>query len=141
MESIELNYKTPHRGICVCVCEAGKIKKKRIFTKNALKEQVENLKKEVAERRLIGELGPPTDLYIHISNASHIVTDLYMDEDRLMARIEPIHTPSGEVLKRLINEGVKIEFRMSGIVGNFNTNDDGVMLIESYKLVQIYANT
>jgi hypothetical protein len=56
-----------------------------------------------------------------------------------MGEGEVLDTPSGKVLRSLINSGVRVGISSRG-VGNGSTNEDGVLVIgESYKLITFDA--
>lgn len=116
--------------------EAGAINKnKRMYPYDVLNENVERLQECIKERRLTGELDHPTDSIIHLANASHIVSRLWWEGNVLMGEGEILNTPSGKVLKALIDDGVKIGISSRG-VGNGKVNEDGILVIgESYKLI------
>lgn len=114
-------------------------KNKRMYPFDVLNENVERLQECLRDRRLVGELDHPTDSIIHFANASHIVTKLWWDGNVLMGEGEILNTPSGQILKSLINDGVKIGISSRG-VGNGKVNEDGILVIgESYKLITFDA--
>jgi hypothetical protein len=114
-------------------------KNKRMYPFDVLHENVDRLKDAVKERRLVGELDHPTDSIIHFANASHVVTKLWWDGNVLMGEGEILNTPSGKVLKALIDDGVKVGISSRG-VGNGKVNEDGILVIgESYKLITFDA--
>ena len=51
----------------------------RVYPYNTLTREVENYKKLVKERRALGELDHPDDSVINLKNASHLVTDIWME--------------------------------------------------------------
>jgi len=120
--------------------EANAINKnKRIYTFEVLARNVEQLEEAVASRGLYGELDHPTDSIVHLANASHIVTKLWWEGNTLMGEGEILATPSGIILKRLIESGCRIGMSSRG-VGNGQTNSEGVLVIgESYKLITFDA--
>lgn len=80
-----------------------------------------------------------SDSIIHFENASHLVTKLWWEKNTLMGEGEVLDTPSGKLLKSLINSGVRVGISSRG-VGNGTTNEDGVLVIgESYKLITFDA--
>ena len=83
-------------------------KNKRMYPFDVLDENVSRLQECVTERRLVGELDHPTDSIVHFANASHIVTKLWWDGNVLMGEGEILNTPSGQILKNLIDGGVKV---------------------------------
>jgi hypothetical protein len=114
-------------------------KNKRMYPYDVLAESVKHLQDLIDDRRLVGELDHPTDSIIHFANASHVITKLWWEGNILMGEGEILNTPSGAVLKALINDGVKIGISSRG-VGNGTTNEDGILVIgESYKLITFDA--
>ncbi len=114
-------------------------KNRRMYPRDILESNVKRLKDAVTNRGLIGELDHPTDSIIHFENASHLVTKLWWDGQTLMGEGEVLDTPSGKVLRSLMNAGVRVGISSRG-VGNGSTNEDGVLVIgESYKLITFDA--
>ena len=112
---------------------------RRIYPRKVLEQQIDRLQDDVRNRRYMGELGVPVEAMVHFSKASHLVTDLFMSDNKMMAEIEVLDTPAGQQLKTLLSAGVPIGFRMSG-VGGGKLDDYGRFVVdESYKLVQIFA--
>jgi hypothetical protein len=114
-------------------------KNRRMYPYDILETNVKRLKEAVANRGLVGELDHPTDSIIHFENSSHLVTKLWWEGNTLMGEGEVLDTPSGKVLRSLINAGVRVGISSRG-VGNGSTNEDGVLVIgESYKLITFDA--
>lgn len=114
-------------------------KNRRMYPYDILESNVERLKEALSNRGLVGELDHPTDSIIHFENSSHLVTKLWWNGNVLMGEGEVLDTPSGKVLKSLINAGVRVGISSRG-VGNGSTNEDGVLVIgESYKLITFDA--
>lgn len=114
-------------------------KNRRMYPFGVLESNVHRLEEAVKNRGLIGELDHPTDSIIHFSNASHLITKLWWQNSVLMGEGEVLDTPSGKVLRGLINSGVRVGISSRG-VGNGTTNEDGVLVIgESYKLITFDA--
>ena len=81
----------------------------------------------------------PTDSIIHFTNASHKVTKLWWENNTLMGEGVILNTPSGKILRSLINDGVRVGISSRG-VGNGKVNEDGILVIgESYKLITFDA--
>lgn len=79
------------------------------------------------------------DSIVHLANASHLITKLWWEGNVLMGTGEVLNTPSGKVLKSLIESGVRVGISSRG-VGNGQVNNEGVLVIgESYKLITFDA--
>ncbi len=96
----------------------------RIYPFEVLTREVRNYDKLVRENRALGELDHPDDSVINLKNASHLVTEIWMDGDAVMGKVKVLNTPSGMVLKSLVESGVKlgISSRGMGSVKNVNGN-------------------
>ena len=75
----------------------------RYYKKELWDREMEKYDQLVKERRSMGELDHPESTVINLKNVSHIVTDYNWDGDQLMGKIEILPTPSGNILKDLIN--------------------------------------
>jgi hypothetical protein len=120
--------------------EANQVNKnKRMYPFDVLSSNVDKLVETVQGRGLFGELDHPTDSIVHLANASHLVTKLWWEGNVLMGEGEVLNTPSGKVLKSLIESGVRVGISSRG-VGNGQVNNEGVLVIgESYKLITFDA--
>jgi len=114
-------------------------KNKRMYPYDVLNENIGRLQEAIDDRRLVGELDHPADSIIHFGNTSHVVTKLWWEGNVLMGEGEILNTPSGMILKNLIDGGVKVGISSRG-VGNGKVNEDGILVIgESYKLITFDA--
>jgi len=120
--------------------EANQVNKnKRMYPFDVLSSNVDKLIETVKERGMFGELDHPTDSIVHLANASHLITKLWWEGNVLMGEGEVLNTPSGKVLKSLIDGGVRVGISSRG-VGNGQVNNEGVLVIgESYKLITFDA--
>ena len=110
-------------------------KNKRMYPFEVLNTNVKSLQECIGKGGLIGELDHPTDSIIHFVNASHKVTKLWWEGKTLMGEGIILNTPSGKILKSLINDGVRVGISSRG-VGNGKVNEEGILVIgESYKLI------
>ena len=85
-----------------------------VFDKDAMVNAVKEYKEKMIDTgRSFGELGIPEHLScIGMKNVSHRITDLKIQDDRLIADIEVLSsygnnvgTPMGDILQTLINSG------------------------------------
>ena len=114
-------------------------KNKRMYPFDVLDENLQRLTETINNRQLVGELDHPAVSIIHFGYASHVVTKLWWDNNTLMGEGEILNTPSGKVLKALINDGIRVGISSRG-VGNGKVNEDGILVIgESYKLITFDA--
>lgn len=81
----------------------------RIYPKEVLVKSAKIYKETfVADKRALGELDHSDKEIVELKNVSHNIVDMWWDGDELVGRIEILSTPSGNILKQLLAEGVKI---------------------------------
>ena len=102
----------------------------RVYPARVLMREVETYKKLVKERRALGELDHPDDSVINLKNASHMVTDIWADGSDVMGKVQVLNTPSGNILRSLVESGVKLGISSRGMgsvsesAGNTVDEDD-----------------
>ena len=100
----------------------------RYYKKELWDREMEKYDQLVKERRSMGELDHPESTVINLKNVSHLVTDYGWDGDQLMGKIEILPTPSGNILKELIKNGVTVGVSSRGM-GSLEQNG-GVMEVQ-----------
>jgi hypothetical protein len=106
----------------------------RIYTENVLRREAENYRKLVQERRALGELDHPDQSVINLRNVSHLVTEIWWDKNNLMGKIEVLNTPSGQVLKSLVEANVKIGISSRG-TGSVRESREGTIVEDDFQLI------
>ena len=108
----------------------------RIYQKNLLEREVQKLQPMLSERRLCGELDHPNDEVVHLSNVSHIITNLEMNGNTLMGEAEFLDTPSGRILQELAKAGVRIGIssRATGSVEH-DMKEDAYMVQDNLRMI------
>ena len=106
----------------------------RVYSKGILEREVENYKKLVKERRALGELDHPDDQVINLKNASHLVVDVWWDGDDVMGKVQVLGTPSGKVLKELVNAGVKLGISSRGL-GSVKESNGETIVEDDFQLI------
>jgi hypothetical protein len=106
----------------------------RIYPENILRREVENYKKLVAENRALGELDHPDESVINLKNASHIVTDIWWNGKDVMGKVKVLSTPSGQILKSLIESGVKLGISSRGL-GSVKEKFGTTMVEDDFQLI------
>jgi hypothetical protein len=107
------NFRPKVRGLFQRADEANQ--NKRVYPRPLLEAQVRKLQPLIKERRLCGELDHPQNDTVRLTNASHLVTKLWMEGNEVMGEAEILNTPAGKVAQALINDGVKIGISSRGL--------------------------
>ena len=87
----------------------------RVYPCKTLKREIKNYQRTIMDNRALGELDHPDDSVINLKNASHIVVDMWWEGKDVMGKIKVLDTPSGRILKDLINAGVKLGISSRGL--------------------------
>ena len=87
----------------------------RKYPMKVLRREMDNYIKIVNDNRACGELDHPDDSDINLKNVSHMVTKSWWEGKDVMGKIKVLDTPSGRILKDLINAGVKLGISSRGL--------------------------
>jgi hypothetical protein len=106
----------------------------RVYPHNTMMREVKNYQKLVKERRALGELDHPDDSVINLKNASHMVTEIWMEGKNVMGKIKVLETPSGKILKELVNGGVTVGVSSRGM-GSVREEKGQTMVEDDFQLI------
>jgi len=106
----------------------------RIYPYRVLMREVNTYKKLVKENRALGELDHPDDSVINLKNASHMVTDVWMEGKNVMGKVKVLDTPSGNILKGLVNSGAQLGISSRGM-GSVSENMGKTMVEDDFQLI------
>ena len=88
----------------------------RVYPKDILRREVTKyLGKEIAENRAYGELDHPDSSVVNLANVSHNITEMHFEGDNLVGTCEILTTPSGNILKELFKNGIKLGISSRGL--------------------------
>jgi len=102
----------------------------RVYPYNVLKREMDNYMKVVKDDRACGELDHPDDSVVNLKNVSHIVTDVWWEGKDVMGKLKILDTPSGRILKDLVNAGVKLGVSSRGL-GSVTESSQGTVTVEN----------
>lgn len=107
----------------------------RVYPQRVLEGAIKSLNEAIKERRLVGELDHPTYDMVKLSNASHLITGLWMEGKEVIGEAEILPTPAGKVVEGLIQGGVKIGISSRGM-GTLSESKTGAKTVnEDFKLL------
>jgi len=88
----------------------------RVYPKDTLEREIQKYKDTyIKENRALGELDHPESPIINLKNVCHNVKDVWWDGDDVMAKIEILTTPSGNILKELLLNGITVGISSRGM--------------------------
>lgn len=110
-------------------------KNKRLYPRKVLESAIGNLSEKINNRELVGALDHPTNSNNLLSQASHLITKLWIDKNEILWEAEVLPTPAGTILRNLIDADVRVGISSRG-EGSLVQNDDGTSTVsEDYRLV------
>ena len=87
----------------------------RVYPRNIMEREVKRYADIVEDNRALGELDHPDSSIINLANVSHMITEVWMDGPAVMGKAKVLNTPSGQILRALVESGVKIGISSRGM--------------------------
>jgi len=87
----------------------------RYYKKELWEREIDKYMDMVRENRALGELDHPDSQIINLKNVSHNIKKIWWNGDRVMGALEILPTPSGNILKALIESGIKVGVSSRGM--------------------------
>ena len=100
----------------------------RVYPREILTREAKNYNENfIKQSRAMGELDHPDSSVVNLQNVSHNVTEMHFEGDNLLGTVEILTTPSGNILRELFKNGIKlgISSRGMGSVETVNEDDGG----------------
>jgi hypothetical protein len=88
----------------------------------------------IQQNRALGELDHPDSSIINLKNVSHNIKKCWWDGDNVMGLIEILPTPSGNILKALIESGISVGVSSRGM-GSLEQRGNVMEVQEDFELV------
>jgi hypothetical protein len=106
----------------------------RVYPLEILEREVRNYQKFIKERRALGECDHPESSVVNLKNASHLVTEAYMQEGVVYGTVELLDTPSGKILQSLVESGVTLGISSRGL-GSVRQEGDHDVVQDDFQLI------
>ena len=87
----------------------------RYYPKELWEREIDKYMESVKENRALGELDHPESSVINLKNVSHNITDMWWDGDKVFGKIEILPTPSGNIIKALIENNITVGVSSRGM--------------------------
>jgi len=87
----------------------------RYYAKDLWEREIDKYMESVKQKRALGELDHPESSIINLKNVSHNIADMWWDRDHVVGKIEILPTPSGNILKALIDSGIQVGVSSRGM--------------------------
>ena len=106
----------------------------RIYTNEVLEREIGLYEKLVKENRALGELDHPESNIVELANVSHKMTAVWMEGNDVYGKIQVLNTPSGQILRALVEGGCKIGISSRG-TGTLSESPNGSMVNDDFQLI------
>jgi hypothetical protein len=106
----------------------------RMYPPEIMEREVKKYSEMVKDNRALGELDHPESSIINLSNVSHMVIDIWMDGPSVMGKCKVLDTPSGQILRSLVDAGVKIGISSRGM-GSVKEHQGKTIVEDDFQLI------
>ena len=107
----------------------------RVYPKDVLMRESKKYYKEfIKQSRAMGELDHPESSVVNLSNVSHNVKEIHWEGDNLLGEVEVLGTPSGNILKELFVNGIRLGISSRGL-GTINETNRGSEVQDDFELI------
>lgn len=106
----------------------------RIYPRHILEREIRNYQKFIKENRALGEIDHPDSSVVELKRVSHIVREAYLDGNAVVGTVEILPTPSGDILRKLVESGVKLGISSRG-VGSTKKEGDYFVVQDDFQLI------
>jgi hypothetical protein len=106
----------------------------RKYPVEIMEREVKKYSEMVKDNRALGELDHPESSIINLSNVSHMVIDIWMDGPAVMGKCKVLDTPSGQILRSLVDAGVKIGISSRGM-GSVKEHQGTTIVEDDFQLI------
>ena len=106
----------------------------RVYPEGVLRREMKNYEKLVKENRALGELDHPEDSVINLKNASHMITKVWWEGNAVMGKARVLDTPSGQILRSLVESGVTLGISSRGM-GSVTESNGQTVVEDDFQLI------
>jgi hypothetical protein len=106
----------------------------RYYSEDLWRREIDKYMELVDQNRATGELDHPESQVINLKNVSHNVKDISWDGKNIMGTIEILPTPSGNILKALIDNGISVGVSSRGM-GSLEQKGDLMEVQDDFELL------
>jgi len=108
----------------------------RIYPKDILvREATKYTQIQVQERRALGELDHPDSSVVNLGNVSHNILEMHWEGNDLVGSVEILPTPSGDILARLFEAGIKLGISSRGLGSIEQISESTVEVQDDFELI------
>jgi hypothetical protein len=88
----------------------------RVYPMEILQREAKNYSENfIVQKRALGELDHPDSSVVNLQNVSHNITEMHFEGENLLGTVEILTTPSGNILRELFKNGIKLGISSRGM--------------------------
>jgi hypothetical protein len=87
----------------------------RFYSRELWEREIKKYETLVKENRAVGELDHPESQVVNLKNVSHNIKKIWWDNNNICGHIEILPTPSGNILKALIENNIMVGVSSRGM--------------------------
>jgi hypothetical protein len=106
----------------------------RYYPKELWEREISKYMESVRENRALGELDHPDSSIINLKNVSHNIRKIWWQGDHVLGQIEILPTPSGNILKALIENNISVGVSTRGM-GSLKENGETMEVQDDFELL------
>ena len=84
----------------------------------------------IKQKRALGELDHPDSSVVNLQNVSHNITEMHFEGESLVGTVEILTTPSGNILRELFKNGIKLGISSRGMGSVETMNENGAQEVQ-----------
>lgn len=106
---------------------------KRVYPLREIVKAVDAVKQKISSGyTVLGELDHPENLNINLDRASHIIVDMWMQDNNGYGKLKIVDTPMGQIVKTLLESGAKL-----GVSSRGSGDVDDAGHVSGYEIVTV----
>lgn len=121
------------KGICI----QGGVRNanQRVYPVNEIGRAVSTLNDQIqGGYSVLGEVDHPDGLNINLDRVSHMITQMWMDENNGLGKLKILPTPMGQLVKTMLESGVKLGVSSRG---SGNVSEDGNGHVSDFEIITV----
>ena len=103
----------------------------RVYPMEILQREAKNYNDGfIKQKRALGELDHPDSSVVNLQNVSHNITEMHFEGENLLGTVEILTTPSGNILRELFKNGIKLGISSRGMGSVETMNENGAQEVQ-----------
>jgi len=105
----------------------------RVYPVHEIEGGVSSLMEKIAKgQSILGEVDHPEELTINLDRVSHMITEMWMENENGMGKLKIIPTPMGQIVETMLESGVKL-----GVSSRGSGNVDHAGAVSGFDIVTV----